>query len=168
MTELTIYRPDGSSEMLRADLARNRVYLAPHEWSLVKPPPLNWERTVPRYRLTRDLQPAMKDRFRFEAPYTDLTCGDSWQYGEKFHQAGAEIESTCWPHPSMRPAGPIDDPAHYAAERVLEFFNAAMRSRLQHSPWRDGCLHFEDGLSGPLPGHVSTPKVAPMNLRPVA
>jgi hypothetical protein len=158
---LTIYRPDGSSETLRADLARNKTYFQPEEWSLVKPPPLNWERTVPRWRLTMDLRPALQNRFRFESPYTDLTCGDSWQYGERPYASGEEIESTCWPHPSMQPL-------NYSAQRVRAYFISAMRSRLQHSPWRDGQVRLEDGLSGPLPGHVSTPQIKPMNLRPVA
>jgi hypothetical protein len=59
-------------------------------------------------------------------------------------------------------------PLNYSAQRVRAYFISAMRSRLQHSPWRDGQVRLEDGLSGPLPGHVSTPQIKPMNLRPVA
>jgi hypothetical protein len=162
MTELvTIYRPDGTSETLRADLARNRTYFQPDEWSLTKPPPLNWERTVPRYRLSRDLKPAEKARFRSEPPFAETWISDVWQYGERHYEAFEEISTTAWPHPSMRPL-------NYAAERVHAFFISGMKSRLQIAPWRDGQVRLEDGISGPLPGHVSSPNVKPMNLRPVA
>jgi hypothetical protein len=162
MTELvTIYRPDGSSETLRADLARNRTYFQPDEWSLIKPPALNWDREIPRYRLSRDLEPAQKARFRSEPPFAETWVSGVWQYGERPMAAGEEIETTDWPHPSMRPL-------NYSAERVHAFYIGAMKSRLQVSPWHQGRVRLEDGISGPLPGHVSSPMVKPMNLRPVA
>jgi hypothetical protein len=152
----TIYnRHDGSTETLPADQAALKTYYQRETWSAQPLPPKDWEREVPRYRITRDLAPAMKNRFRFENPYTDLTCGDSWQYGEKSHQVGAEIESKCWPHPSMRPM-------NYGAERVMAFFNSAMRSRLTTSPWHGDRVRLDDGLSGTLP------KLQTMTSRPAA
>lgn len=164
---LTIYRPDGSSETLRADLARNRTYFQPDEWSLTKPPPLNWERTVPKYKATRNLHPS-HPRHRVENPFASMSDSDCYQYCEKSIAAGEIVETKSWPHPSFRPAGPIDEPANYAAERVLSYFNGAMKSRLGLSPFRGGRIELSDGISGPLPQHVSTPHVKPMNLRPVA
>jgi hypothetical protein len=163
MPELaTIYnRHTGATETLPGDQAALKTFYQRETWSAQPLPPPGWESIVPRYRITRDLAPAMKDRLRFEGPYTDLTCGNSWQYGDREYAAGEEIETKFWPHPSMHPLT-------YSAQRVMAFFNSAMRSRLQHAPWRDGQVRLEDGLSGPLPVHVSTPKVAPMNLRPVA
>jgi hypothetical protein len=68
----------------------------------------------------------------------------------------------------MRPAGPIDDPAHYAAEMILSYFKSAMKSRLQVYPWFDGQVRLSDGISGSMPQHVSTPQLKPQNMRPVA
>jgi hypothetical protein len=128
---------------------------------LTKPPPLNWEREIPKYRVTRDLKPAQKERFRHEPPFAETWVSDVWQYSDRHYEAGEEIEATAWPHPSMRPL-------NYAAERVHAFFISGMKSRLTTSPWRDGQVRLADGISGPLPGHVSTPHVKPINLRPVA
>jgi hypothetical protein len=158
---VTIYHlPDGATETLRADLARNRVYFQPYEWSLVKPPPPGWDRIVPRYRVTRDVQPAEKSRFRSEPPFTEIWSG-AWQYGERPYQAGEEIETTAWPHPSFMPL-------NFSAERVLEFFKASMKSRLTTAPWHDGRVRLDNGLTGPLPNVVSTPQIQRVNLRPVA
>lgn len=147
MTEIIpIYRADGSSEMLRADLARNRVHFAPHEWSLVKPPPLNWERTVPRYKARWAVRPANFSRQRFEAPWSQQLDSSIGQYLEPGQSiaAGEEVESTAWPAPGFVAL-------NYSAERVIEFFNSAMRSRMANSPWRNGRIELDDGLSGPLP-----------------
>jgi len=162
MTELvTIYRPDGSSETLRADLARNRTYLAPDEWSMVKPPPLGWERTVPKYLVTRDLRPSPNSRHKMESPFSEIWQSDIWQQADRQYAAGETVESTAWPHASMQGL-------NYSAERVLEFFKASMKSRLQVSPWFAGQVRLSDGISGPLPSVVQTPRPEPMRLRPVA
>jgi hypothetical protein len=73
----TIYCRDGTSESLPGDQARYRAYLHPDEWSLTPPAPLNWQYEKPRYRLTRDLKPAEKARFRFEPPFSE-TAMDTW------------------------------------------------------------------------------------------
>jgi hypothetical protein len=166
---ITIYHlSDGSSETLRGDLARNRVHFQPDEWSMVKPPPLGWERTVPRYVITRDLRPSPNGRHKNEAPFSEIWQSDIWQQADRNYEAGEVVETTSWPHPSMRPAGPTDDPAHYAAEKILEYFKVSMKSRLQVSPWHQGQVRLSDGISGSMPQHVSTPQIKPQNMRPVA
>jgi hypothetical protein len=159
---ITIYCRDGTSETLPADQARYRVYMRPDEWSLTPPPPPNWEREIPRYRLTRDLQPASRARHRFEKPFSETSSNDSWQFSDRHYEAGAEIESTCWPHQSMRAL-------NYSAERVLSYFNSEMKSRLPRSPWHNGCVRLDNGLSNvPAIADVRPPQLQPMNLRPVA
>ena len=162
MTEqlVTIYRPDGSSETLRADLARNRVHFAPDEWSLTKPAPLGWQYEKPRYLVTRDLKPAEKSRFLHEPPFAE-TASDTYQYGERFLAAGEEIETTAWPHASMQGL-------NFSGKQVVAFFKAEMKSRLPQSPWHQGRVRLTDGISGSLPNVVQTPRPEPMNLRPVA
>jgi hypothetical protein len=130
-------------------------------WSFHKPPPQNWQYEKPRYRVTRDLQPAQKARFRSEPPFSETWQSDVWQYSDRHYEAGEEIESTCWPHPSMRAL-------NYSAERVLAFFISGMKSRLTTSPWNQGRVRLEDGMGGPLPRPITSPNVKPMNLRPVA
>jgi hypothetical protein len=112
------------------------------------PPPPNWDREIPKYRATRDLRPAPKARFRFEPPFTTLWDIDVWQYGEKLVARGDEISTTAWPHPSMRPLT-------FGAEKVLEFFKASMKSRLPSSPWYQGRLRLDNGLSGPIEPKIS-------------
>jgi hypothetical protein len=152
---VTIYHRDGiTTETLDGDQARYKAYFQPTEWSLIKPPPLGWERIVPRYRVTRDVQPAEKSRFRSETPFTEIWSG-AWQYGERSYAAGEEIETTHWPHPSFMPL-------NFSAERVLEFFKASMKSRLTTAPWFNGQVRLETGLSGTLP------KLQTMTSRPAA
>jgi hypothetical protein len=162
MSELaTIYSRDGSSVTLPIDQARNRTYFEPTEWSLTKPPPLNWQSEIPRYRIVRDLKPAEKTRFRFEKPFSETSSNDSWQYSDRHYEAGETVESTAWPHPSMRAQ-------NYSAERVLQFFNLEMKSRLPVSPWHQGRVRLDTGLSGPTSFEVKPRMPQPMNLRPVA
>jgi hypothetical protein len=152
----TIYnRHDGSTETLPADQAALKTYYQRETWSAQPLPPKDWEREVPRYRITRSLRPAQFPRVRLENPHTDLTCGDSWQYSDRHYEAGEEIESKCWPHPSMYPL-------NYSAQRVMAFFSSAMRSRLTTSPWFGDQVRLDDGLSGPLP------KLQTMTSRPAA
>jgi hypothetical protein len=163
ITTATIYnRRDGSSLTLPADQAALRTYYQRDEWSSTKPPPLNWQFEIPRYRLTRDLLPAQKARFRFEPPFAETWDSDVWQYGERPLVTGEEIETTAWPHPSMRPM-------NYSGEQVLAFFRSAMKSRLTVSPWLNGQVRLDNGLSNvPLLGEVRTPKLQPFDTRPAA
>jgi hypothetical protein len=157
----TIYnRHTGATETLPADQAALKTFYQRDEWSSTKPPPLNWAFEVPRYRIVRDLKPAEKNRFRFENPFSETSSNDSWQFGDRHYEAGEEIESTCWPHPSMRAL-------NYSAERVLAFFNSEMKSRLTVSPWHGGQVVLDNGLSN-MPGIVNIkPRLPqPMNLRP--
>jgi hypothetical protein len=157
----TIYNIDGTSETLPIDQARYRVYMNPGEWSLTPPPPPNWDRELPLYRLTRDLQPAQKPRFRHEPPFSETWESDVWQYGEKFLARGTEITSIAWPHPSMRGLT-------FGAEKILQFYTASMKSRLPVSPWHEGRIRLDNGLSDAPGIVVRAPKLQPMNLRPVA
>jgi hypothetical protein len=159
---LTIYHRDGTTETLPADQARYRTYLKPAEWSLTPPPPLNWEREIPRYRVTRDLQPAQKARFRSEPPFSETWQSDCWQYGDRKYAAGEIVETTNWPDASMQGL-------NYSGQQVLAFFKAEMKSRLPTSPWHQGAVRLNNGFSN-LPGisDVKPPQIQPMNLRPVA
>lgn len=159
----TIYCRDGTSETLPADQARYRAYLHPEEWSLTPPPPLNWEREIPRYRATRDLQPSPNARHRHEPPLATIFDNNVWQHGEKPLARGDEITTTQWPHSSFRPL-------NFSAQQVLAFFNGVMKSRLPRSPWYAGQVRLDNGLSGGVIGlaDVRPPQIQPMNLRPVA
>jgi hypothetical protein len=163
MPELaTIYnRHTGATETLPGDQAALKTFYQRDEWSSQPLPPPGWELEVPRWRITRHLQPAQFPRVRLEPPCTDLSCGDSWQYSDRHYEAGEEIESKCWPHPSMYPL-------NYSAQRVMAFFNSATRSRLTTSPWHSDRVRLDDGLSGPLPTVVRPPQVSPFNSRPAA
>jgi hypothetical protein len=160
-----LYDVDGHEKVFTADeicrMASCGQVGAGKEWSSAPPPPSDWKRIVPRYRVTRDVQPAEKSRFRFESPFTEIWSG-AWQYGDRLYESGEEIESTAWPHPSFMPL-------NYSAERVLAFFKSEMKSRLTVSPWLNGQVRLDNGLSNaPIPADVKPPQVQPMNLRPVA
>jgi hypothetical protein len=124
-------------------------------------PPPGWEREVPRYRVTRDIQPAPKARFRFEPPFAHSFDSDVWQYGERLLKAGEEITTTAWCHPSFHPL-------NRSAEKVLAYFNARLKSRLPLSPWYGGQIRLDDGLQGPAEVHLVPPQLQPMNLRPAS
>jgi hypothetical protein len=53
-------------------------------------------------------------------------------------------------------------PLNFSAREVMRFFNLAQKSRLPRSPWHDGRVRLDDGLSGNLPKIVG-PKVAPID-----
>jgi hypothetical protein len=157
----TIYNlRDGTSETLPADQAQYRAYFQPAEWSLIKPPPLNWQFELPRYRLTKDLQPAEKSRFRHETPFTEI-WSEAWQYGEHFLAGGSEITTTSWPHASMKPLT-------FGAEKILAFFIGSIKSRLTVSPWFNGQVRLDNGLSGPISFEIKSPKPQHFDTRPAA
>lgn len=110
-------------------------------------PPRNWAREVPRYKATRDLQPASKPRFRLEPPFAVMYSENEWQFGEKFIPAGTEFSSQAWPHPTLCPL-------NYSAAKVLDYFNTRQRSRMPLSPWRNGKIDLDDGLTGPVAPNI--------------
>ena len=85
----------------------------PHASPLAPP---GWERETPKYRAIRDIQPAIKARFRFEPQFASMANSDEWQYGTRPIKAGEIIETPEWPHSSFRPL-------NYSAGKVLDFFN---------------------------------------------
>jgi hypothetical protein len=161
----TLYHRDGGEKTVDVHEASRLVGAgtvgAGRDWSFVKPPPLGWEHEVPKYRATRDVHPLPKLRSRFEPPYAMVSDNDAWQYAEHPVTAGEIIETKHWPHPSFYPL-------NYAAEKVLDFFNTRMKSRLATKPWHGDGLCLDDGLSGPLIVSVVPPQLKPMHLRPVA
>jgi hypothetical protein len=125
------------------------------------PPPLNWRREVPKYRISAETKPAPKQRFRTEPPFTSGSESDVWQYGERVHEAGEIIETTEWPNPGTM------TPLNYSGRQVMEFFTSRQKSRLPRSPWANNQVRLDDGLSNPLP-KIGVPNLQPMDLRPVA
>jgi hypothetical protein len=103
--------------------------------------PADWQFEIPRYRSTRAVHPAATSRFRFEMPLSQMSDSDCWQYAEHPVKSGAIVETKSWPHESF--VG-----LNEAAQRVLEFFNSAPRSRLGLSPWRDGQIFLSTGFEG--------------------
>jgi hypothetical protein len=118
--------------------------------------PRNWQREIPKYRVMRETKPAEKHRFTLDRPFSQMSDAATWQYGERLYKAGEVIETTEWPC-----AGTMV-PLNYSAREVMRFFNLAQKSRLQRSPWHDGRVRLDDGLSGALPKIIG-PKVAPIN-----
>jgi hypothetical protein len=116
---------------------------------------------VPRYKTSIALKPALYARVRHETPFSSQSEHDVWQYGTEPIAAGVEITTTEWPHPSMRPL-------NESAKRVLAYFNAGMRSRLPRSPWREGRVYLDDGLSGHAIGSVPGPNIPAFNTKPAA
>jgi hypothetical protein len=106
-------------------------------------PPLDWKRTIPKYRIERDTKPAPKERFKFEPPFSSGSESDVWQYGERIHKAGEVIETTFWPNPGTM------TPLNYSAREVMEFFTTRQKSRMTLSPWYDGQVRLADGIGGP-------------------
>lgn len=118
--------------------------------------PRGWRTEIPQYKATRDLRPPAFARMTTETPWSSSSEDDVWQYLQqgKVVRAGEVISSPHWPHPSFRPAGPIDEPANYAAEKILSFFSTAMKSRLGLSPFRGDRIELDDGLSGPTQPNI--------------
>jgi hypothetical protein len=128
-------------------------------------PPADWQNTIPKYRVTRELRPAEKARYRSEPPFTQTSDSDIYQYGERVLKANEVIETRSWPHPSWRPL-------NYTAAKILEFFNLQMKSRLPRSPYHGDQLRLDNGLTGNIvtagDAAVTTPKLQPMDLRPMS
>jgi hypothetical protein len=122
-------------------------------------PPLNWRREMPRYRVRVETRPALKARFRFETPFSQIMDSSEWQYGERVWPAGSIIETDQWPNPGTM------TPLNFSAREVMNFFTTRQKSRLPRSPWANDQVRLDDGLSGPLP-QIAAPKVQPMDLRP--
>jgi hypothetical protein len=118
--------------------------------------PRGWQSQIPRYRVVRETRPAEKHRFTLDRPFSQMSDASTWQFGDRLYAANEVIETTEWPC-----AGTMF-PINYSARRVMDFFNSSQKSRLQRSPWLDGRVRLEDGLSGSLPKIVG-PKVAPID-----
>jgi hypothetical protein len=114
------------------------------EWSFKKPLPPGWDKEIPRYRASISLHPSAYARHRTEPPFVSSTDNGMWQYAERPVSAGEELEITVWPHASMVPL-------NESARRVLDYFTSHLKSRLPQTPWRNGRLRLEDGLSGAPP-----------------
>jgi hypothetical protein len=162
MKTATIYHRDGGEKTVDVHEASRLVGAgtvgAGRDWSFVKPPPAGWERVTPKYRVTHDMKPALKSRFRFEPPFASGSESDVWQYGVQPIKAGEIIETRAWPHPTFFPL-------NYTAVKVLEFFNSRQKSRLGLSPFFGDELRLEDGLGGPQP-QIKAPKPEPVRLQP--
>ena len=113
-----------------------------HQFTVIPDiPPPGWQHETPKYKVTRNIQPAQKARFRYETPFAESSDSDTWQYGERELKAGEIIETREWPHPSFWPL-------NFGAKKVLEFFNLKMKSRFPRSPWVGDRLRLDNGLSG--------------------
>ncbi len=126
-------------------------------------PPPGWQYETPKYKVTRDIQPAQKARFRSEPPFSESSDNDCWQYGERELKAGEIIETREWPHPSFWPL-------NYGAKKVLDFYNLQMKSRFPRSPFQGDRLRLDNGLSGnTITAHdATTPTVPRVRLSPAS
>jgi hypothetical protein len=116
-------------------------------------PPIGWRKEMPVYRVRAETRPALKSRFKFENPFAQIMDPSEWQYGEKVWPAGSVIETDQWPC-----VGTFV-PLNYSAREILFYFNGHQKSRMQRTPWRDGQVCLEDGISGIMPtikGPVTT------------
>ena len=140
------------------NLARNTYGL----WSFKKPKPEGWDREVPKYRAQIDLHPSPLARHRHEPPIAFSTDSQLWQFCEKPVAAGDIVETTAWPHLSMQP---LND----SAIAVRDYLRDHMKSRLQQTPWRQGRLNLDDGLTGTIPDagvlRPALPQAAPQPVR---
>jgi hypothetical protein len=121
-------------------------------------PPANWQREIPKYRVTRETHPAPKARFRTEPPFASGSESDVWQYGDRTLKAGDIVETKEWPHS-------LFFPLNYSAKRVLDFFNSQMKSRMARSPFFGNEIRLETGLSGGPP-QIAAPQVQPVGVQP--
>ena len=103
---------------------------------------IGWDDTeIPKYRAQFDLAPAARDRYLSENPFAFEGDGRSWQYSVKPIVRGEIVHTTEWPHSSLQPL-------NETARRIHAFFTTQMKSRMQRSPWRDGRLNLDKGLTG--------------------
>ncbi|MEK9281185.1 hypothetical protein MTR72_16445 [Bradyrhizobium sp. ISRA442] len=140
--KVTIFHRDGTTRKLPQSAAQALVW-CDDNWSFSPPPPDGWEFETPRYRAAFAVNPAPRERYRHERPFTDVSDAHCWQYAERPVKAGEIIETRSWPHPCFRPL-------NYSAKRVHEFFTKAQKSRMTVSPWCHDRIRLDDGLSGPL------------------
>jgi hypothetical protein len=125
-------------------------------------PPADWEREIPRYLVVHDVHRAPKERFRFEAPFTDILDAREWQYAERDYRSGQIVETTSWPHATFAPL-------NFSAKQVMQFFSTQMKSRMQRSPFSGGRIRLDNGLVGSLtPQTTKPPQLQPMDLRPAS
>jgi hypothetical protein len=165
MTTTKIYHRDGREKTVDVHEASRLVGTgtvgADKEWSLTKPSPRDWEKEVPRYKVTRDVHPSPKARHRDEPPFGMMIDSDMWQYADRIYKAGETIETKHWPHPSFVPLT-------YGAKKVLNFLSSQQKSRLTTSPWYIDQIRLDDGMSGPTIVKPTVAQLEPMSLRPVA
>jgi hypothetical protein len=109
-------------------------------WSRDPPPPRDWQREVPKYKVLRDIEPVTVERMRSESPWQQCSDPNLWQYGTRSVKAGEIIECKEWPHESFAPL-------NYAAKKVHEFFTTRQRSRMNRSPWIEGRVLLDDGMT---------------------
>ena len=106
-------------------------------------PPADWDREIPRYKVTRPLKLAAEVRHQLEPPIATLDS-DIWQYGYGPGQLKrfAVVVTRDWAHPSM-------EPLNESARRVHAWFMARHgRSRLPWRPWvGDHIVLLDDGTS---------------------
>jgi hypothetical protein len=123
-------------------------------------PTPGWERIVPRYLVVRAVSPPSRARYRDEKPFTTMGDNDCWQYcGDKPIAAGTEIESMSWPHSSFRPL-------NFSGQKVLAFYLGALRSRLPLSPWHEGAVRLDNGMSdAPQIFDVRPPQIRGVDMR---
>jgi hypothetical protein len=121
-------------------MARNSM----GEWSFKQPLPAGWDREIPRYRVQTDLHPSPLARHRHETPILFSTDSQLWQYAERPVSEGEIIETTSWPHLSMQPL-------NHSATATRDYLRDHMKSRLPQTPWRNGRLNLDDGLTGTAP-----------------
>jgi hypothetical protein len=108
-------------------------------------PPLDWKRTIPKYRISRETLPSPKERHRFEPPFSSTSDASVWQFSDRIYRAGEVIQTTEWPNPGTM------TPLNYSARQVMEYFTSRQKSRLPRSPWFGDQVRLDDGLGGPAP-----------------
>jgi hypothetical protein len=125
-------------------------------------PPLDWKRTIPKYRISRETLPSPKERHRFEPPFSSVSDGSVWQYSDRIYKQNEVIATTEWPNPGTM------TPLNYSARQVMEFFNSRQKSRLPRSPWANDQVRLDDGLTGtgPTMAQIAPPPLKRVDLRP--
>lgn len=114
------------------------------EFSFAAPLPKGWELERARYRVEVDLHPSPLARHKFDPPFVSSTSSTMFQYADRVLRAGEVVELSSWPHPSMTPITEI-------AKQIMAFFTSHAKSRLPMSPFHDGQLRLDDGLTGAVP-----------------
>jgi hypothetical protein len=117
----------------------------------------DWDRTIPKYLVTRDLHGPVHRRLIHESPVSFSSDDSCFQYSPpEGLKAGQEVELTSWPHTSMRPI-------NQSGRMVMEFFRTRMKSRMALRPWNGTKIVIDDGLTsaGP-PKSVLAGVITPM------